>query len=343
MKKILTIAAALLPLLSIAQSRKFVIDGKVIADTSLTGKIYLSYNDNGEEKRDSSAIVNNTYHFEGKMVDGAIETFLFWQDRTRPQNMWHKGSARFYTVPGHVIVVSRGDFGKIAVKGSPVEKQLAMVKEKIGANHGSDKSVQVDFIKTHPDSWLSYVFLEYRMRRVCDISYDEADVLYSKLSPSLKKFERVKAIKTLIDQDRLVGIGKQAQDFTANDINGKPVSLSSYRGKYVFLDFWASWCHPCRDENPTVTKAYHNFKDKGLNMLSVSLDGNREAWLKAVQQDKLEWPQVSNLKAFKDDVAVKYAITSIPKNFLIDPDGKIIAMDLRGPALEEKLAEVLGR
>lgn len=340
MKKILCMSCAALPLLAAAQSGRFVIDGKMMPDTLATGKIYLAYNDNGEEMRDSSAIVNNTYHFEGTMADGAIQANLFWEDRTKPRQSGYKGHAQFYVVPGRVKVVNKARFTEFAVAGSPVEEQARSIAEAIRKNRNAEKDIQLDYIRNHPDSWLSFIYLDLRMNRARDITYDQVDTLYAGLGEGLKKYDRVKAIKTVIDQSRLAVVGKQAIDFVANDVNGKPVSLSSYRGKYLFLDFWASWCHPCRDENPTVTAAYHKFKDKGLNILSVSLDGNRDAWLKAVAQDKLEWTQVSNLKAFKDEVAVKYAITSIPTNFLIDPDGKIIARNLRGPALEKKLAEV---
>ena len=136
-------------------------------------------------------------------------------------------------------------------------------------------------------------------------------------------------------------IGAIAPDFTQNNIDGKPVKLSDFRGKYVLLDFWASWCGPCRMENPNVVEAYKKFKNKNFTVLSVSLDKAKDAWVEAVKEDSLIWTQVSDLKFWYNEVAQKYSIQSIPQNFLIDPKGKIIAQTLRGEDLEAKLKEVL--
>lgn len=146
-----------------------------------------------------------------------------------------------------------------------------------------------------------------------------------------------------LDAGKNTAIGAQAMDFTQLDQNGKPVKLSDFRGKYVLIDFWASWCGPCRDENPNLVEAYNRFKDKNFTVLGVSLDrpDGKEAWLKAIKDDKLAWTQVSDLKFWNNEVAKQYGIQSIPANFLIDPDGKIIAKGLRGDDLQLKLAELL--
>jgi thiol-disulfide isomerase/thioredoxin len=327
-----------LPLLAPAQDRKFIIDGKINSDTICTGKIYLAYNDNGEEMRDSSAFVNNTYHFQGIMKDGAIQANLTWEDRAK--GIRFKGFLQFYAGPDRVMVVSNGQLSKAEITGSAIQQDAEMMEKQRRGSNRSEKERQVDYIKSHPDSWLSYVYLSTFFTRTYDLTLDETDSLYAGFSPALKKYHAVSEFKKLIDGRRTAVVGRPAIEFTEKDIDGRLVTLSSYRGKYVLIDFWASWCHPCRAENPNVTAAYHKFKDKGLNILSVSLDGGREAWLKAVKQDKLEWTQVSNLKAFDDEVVVKYGIHSIPRNFLIDPTGKIVAMDLRGPELEEKLGEI---
>jgi len=138
-----------------------------------------------------------------------------------------------------------------------------------------------------------------------------------------------------------VAIGEEAPEIELPDTQGKMVKLSDYRGKYVLVDFWASWCRPCRMENPNVVNAYNKYKDKGFTVFGVSLDKDKAAWENAIAQDKLTWPHVSDLQYWQSAAARIYSVTSIPKSFLIDKEGRIIAMDLRGPALDAKLAEVL--
>ncbi|NIJ51116.1 TlpA disulfide reductase family protein [Dyadobacter arcticus] len=139
-----------------------------------------------------------------------------------------------------------------------------------------------------------------------------------------------------------LAVGEVAPDFTLNSPEGQPVALSSLRGKFVLIDFWASWCGPCRMENPNVVRMYDKFKDKGFDIYGVSLDDNEKAWKTAISRDNLKWQHGSELKKWKSGVAQAYGVNAIPATFLIDKDGKIIAKDLRGPALESKLTELLG-
>lgn len=134
-------------------------------------------------------------------------------------------------------------------------------------------------------------------------------------------------------------IGKHPS-FSVPDTDGDMVSLADFKGKYVFVDFWASWCGPCRKENPHLVSAYNTYKDSGFEIIGISLDDKKDNWLKAIKDDQLEWIQLSDLKAWKSELVLEYGIKSIPMNFLVDREGKIIAKDLRGDALAETLSQI---
>jgi len=203
------------------------------------------------------------------------------------------------------------------------------------------KKTLFDFVSTHPNSYLSLIIINQLGPHTDDPK--QLEKLMNGLAKAIQDSEPGKVTRHAIDQAEITGIGAIAPDFTQNDVNGVPVTLSSFRGKYVLIDFWASWCGPCRQENPNLVKTYKKYKDKNFTVIGVSLDRpeGRNDWLKAIRSDGLTWTQVSDLNFWSNKVAVQYFISEIPSNFLIDPKGKIIARNLRGDDLDRELAKNL--
>jgi len=200
---------------------------------------------------------------------------------------------------------------------------------------------QKSFIKDHNSSLVSLMILSdlYQQQR---IPSNESKELYKLLDASVQDTPIGKKLNKELEKTSKTDVGEIAPKFSAPNPEGKKVSLKDAMGKITLIDFWASWCKPCRIENPNVVKIYNDYHDDGFNIIGVSLDKSKEKWVKAIEDDQLDWYHISNLKSWSEPIAQKYGVRQIPKTFLIDENGKIIAKNLRGDQLRDKIAKLLG-
>ena len=212
-----------------------------------------------------------------------------------------------------------------------LEAQMDEVYESVGV-------AQEKYVEENPASYVApFVVQSLHYGKEAN----EIEEMLNKLDPALEATTLVSSMRKRVEVLKKVAIGEIAPDFTQNDPDGNPVALSSLRGNYLLVDFWAAWCGPCRRENPNIVEAYNKYHEKGFDILGVSLDNSKDDWLKAIEDDKLTWHQVSDIKGWGNEAAQMYGISSIPSSLLLDPDGKIIAKNLRGEDLHIKLEELL--
>ncbi len=351
MKRIIIFLLAL-PVLGLCQTKKksdkqvetgFVITGNVTGFADGTSVSFLNEQTNAPEKQ--ANIEKGKFVIKGQMKEPGFKGLIFgdqppvipiFLDNSNIKISGDKNAIDKLSItgsPSHTL------FSEYTNALKPYEK-IFLPDAVVDADAmNSVEKISEEFVKKHPASYVSPLAI-IRMLQVTQNGV-EAEKLYSLMTPAVDSSGLAQYANQQIQESKINPIGSVIKEFSQKDTAGNLVKVSSFRGKYVLLDFWASWCRPCRMENPNVVAAYNKFHDKNFTILSVSLDQAKPSWLDAIKMDGLTWSHVSDLQGWNNEVAALFQIRSIPQNLLIDPDGKIIAKNLRGPVLENKLNEVL--
>ena len=377
MKQFITMLFLLVSANSFAQ-KGFTISGDVSKVKDLIAKVYLNYYADGKSTMDSAEVKDGKFSFTGTLADPVMGSLRAkYQEVPGAKSMkaisYNRDIKQVFLENSKIKIASVDSFANATIKGSKSHTAYVswtdLTKEETAQSAALNKEYsefykkkdqagmdKIDaafdklteqkniknkqYLKDNASSPIAmFVLKQYAGY---DINADDVEPMFLALPEQLRASPEGKDMTEKLETAKKTGVGKMAMDFTQNDTLGIPVSLSSFRGKYVLIDFWASWCGPCRQENPNVVKAFNAYNSKGFTVLGVSLDQPtaKDKWMKAIHDDKLTWTQVSDLKYWKNDVAVQYGIQAIPQNFLIDPQGKIVGKNLRGEALNKKLAEL---
>ena len=340
-------------------------------------QIYLIYPSGPLQITDSTIVQNGQFNFKGIVQYPTLASLYLNRNPyvTKQRNGEVIDYVRFYLEPSKINMKAVDSLKNIVTTGSKSNILYADMKKMLKPNDDRFTALQkefeslpkdeqkdstilagmilreqklfeeshvihVEFANKYIDSYLSVISLAHAAAQPgMTTSVEKA---YQRLPENLKNTPVGQTIPVLLRSHKATEIGQQAPDFEQQNPDGKLIKLSSFKGKYLLIDFWASWCSPCREENPNLFAAYQKYSAKGFEILGVSMDnpGQGDKWKKAIVDDKLIWPQVSDLKGWDNEASKYYGIRSIPANFLIDPSGKIIAKDLRGKSLNEKLAEI---
>ncbi len=364
MKKIIYFLVAGSLFAACQSGTKYTIDGTISGLDS--AKVYLVKAEEGRPVViDTADVVKGTFEFKGEaglpevhylrmndrdyfaqffLENGKI-TILANKDSLQQTKVSGTKSNDLFNVYLEEIKKLNKDYSKLQEQYSQAMMKGDMdaaekVKIEVQAMMDNMKIYSKNFISENRSSIVApYLYLG---NFISEATAEELDTIVGIFPAEYAETVYVKEINRIAGLKKKTAIGSPAPEFTMNDQNGNPVSLSSFKGKYLLVDFWASWCAPCRQENPNVVRVYQKFKDKGFDILGVSLDREKDAWLKAIEEDQLTWTHVSDLKFWQNEAAQLYGVQSIPFSVLLDKEGKIIAKDLRGESLESKLVELLG-
>ncbi len=370
MKKLLILSVFTLHLAAYGQQGSFQINGTYPA--SLAGnKIVLNYQDADKNKKNDTLVLSGSkFQFKGKLAAPQKVTISALATKEEPRNSRRNDQRlSFYLEAGKTELALQSPLNQSLVKAGPeqayfeaynqrtaaVKKALDEVYQTYSAakQAGTDEAmrayfqgiktnqeilleVQKAFFKDYPEARLN---LDLLKEQTVIIDAHNFEALFSLLGPGLKNTEEGRAFAEKLAVAQQTAVGKPLIDLHLPNQHGQEMPLSALKGKVVLIEFWASWCAPCRAEAPTLKRAYEQYHPKGFEIYAVSLDDKKEAWLKAIAEDDLPWPQVSDLKGFNSAAAKSYQIRAIPQNILVDEQGTIIAKNLRGISLLDTLAE----
>jgi|WetSurMetagenome_2_1015567.scaffolds.fasta_scaffold34416_2 peroxiredoxin len=328
MKKILVLVLLLVSLqISATKSASgFMISGKVT--NVVSGKVYLEKYVNLTKSFkivDSTRVAGGKFLFKGRVSQPLLYGLALTRE-ARPVMVFVENKP-------FSVEIENGKPVQVATSGSPANTLFVNNQSLVEGN-----KYDIDaLVSAHTSSNVAAYFLlrDFSWR----LSLSQLKTLRAKFTQQGSPY--LTDLDELIKRLETVQVGQMAPNFTMPDVNGKNVSLTNFRGKYVLVDFWASWCPDCRAENPNVVAAYKQFKDKNFTVLGVSLDRNKESWINCIHKQGLDWTQVSTLDFWKTETAVRYGVRAIPTNVLIDPNGKIIARDVMGDNLQKMLGQVL--
>ncbi|MAZ28715.1 MAG: hypothetical protein CL868_16760 [Cytophagaceae bacterium] len=367
--KLILLCCGIMPSLS-AQQYKYTVEGK-LSGIDVPMKAYLYYRDGDKKFADSTEAKNNKFLFKGELENpttASLYVHYIYPNPTSSKDSIVSEGTRFILEDGKLTI--EGDRIKTAqINGGPAQMDFAeynVLTDSIGnaiftiwqrqqqelpedstaafqrllyARQKILRDKTLDFMKMHPKSAFSFQLLQSNTVVVEDMDY--VDSMLDILNPEFGQHERYMKIFEKVALAKKLSIGHDALDFSQTDDNGNVVSLSELNGKYVLIDFWASWCGPCRAEYPFLKKAYAKYKEKNFEIIGISLDDRKSNWINAIRSNEFEWIQLSDLKGNKNEVAIQYGVSAIPQNFLIDNQGKILAKNLRGEDLLDKLEEIL--
>jgi thiol-disulfide isomerase/thioredoxin len=350
-------------ILSFGSDTSFIISGKL--QKLKKGKVFLSYYYNEKVHKDSAMLKDGKFSFKGHVAEPVAANLTHENKRT--------DYFTFIIEPGKVKISGAGDSLKLLkVIGSPVNDDDVKLKEALraisdweakngeaysAATKSKNKAVMdsldevdydvlrekrlaiTEFVKVNPSSLRAAMAVRDNYSYYAEAI--ELEPVYDLFTPEIKRSKIGEAIQKMITVYRTVAVGKTAPEFVQITPEGKEMPLTATRGKYVLVDFWASWCGPCRRENPNIVNIYNRYKDRDFTVFGVSYDSKKDRWEKAIKDDSLTWAHVSDLKGWKNGTSELYGIKAIPSNLILDKDGVIIAKNLFGRRLAAKVEEIM--